>query len=61
MDNPTELAFTELGEALGTVPLFYGRPRGDGLVHWVHGGAYPRYDMPEALVGLRRTGALLES
>lgn len=59
MDNPTELTFTSTGDVLGTVPLFYGRPRGDVLVHWVHGGAYPRYDIPDALVGLKSTGPLL--
>ncbi|MHC4993413.1 MAG: PVC-type heme-binding CxxCH protein [Planctomycetota bacterium] len=59
MDNPTELAFTATGDVLGTVPLFYGRPRGDGLVHWVYGGAYPRHDMPDAIVGLKTTGELL--
>ncbi len=59
MDNPVEIDFTERGEILGTVNLFYGRPRGDTLTHWVHGGAYPRIDQPQAMIGLPRTGPLL--
>jgi len=59
MDNPSGLTFTGTGDVLGTVNLFYGRPRVDALAHWVYGGAYPRYDMPAALVSLKRTGPLL--
>jgi len=59
MDNPVEIDFTDRGEIIGTVNLFYGRPRGDTLTHWVHGGAYPRHDMPEVLEEFRRTGDLL--
>ena len=33
MDNPVEVDFTPEGEVLGSVNLFYGRPRGDVLVH----------------------------
>ena len=32
MDNPVEVDFWETGECIGTVNLFYGRPRGDCLV-----------------------------
>lgn len=59
MDNPVEVDFTDEGEILGTVNLFYGRPRGDVLVHWVHGGVYPRFDQGQVLAELRRTGELL--
>ncbi len=59
MDNPVEIDFTDEGEIIGTVNLFYGRPRGDTLVHWVHGGAYPRYDQGQVLAELRKTGELL--
>lgn len=60
MDNPVEIDFTDEGEILGTVNLFYGRPRGDTLTHWVHGGVYPRYDQEQAIEDLPRTGGLLE-
>lgn len=59
MDNPVEIDFTDEGEILGTVNLFYGRPRGDVLVHWVHGGAYPRFDQGQILAEFKRTGDLL--
>ncbi len=59
MDNPVEIDFTDEGEILGTVNLFYGRPRGDVLVHWVHGGAYPRFDQGQVLAEFRKTGDLL--
>jgi putative membrane-bound dehydrogenase-like protein len=59
MDNPVEVDFTEEGEILGTVNLFYGRPRGDTLTHWVHGGAYPRYDQQLVIDEFKKTGALL--
>ena len=60
MDNPVEIDFTNRGEIVGTVNLFYGRPRGDTLTHWVYGGVYPRHDQPVAMQGLPRTGRLLE-
>lgn len=59
MDNPVEVDFTDDGEIIGTINLFYGRPRGDTLTHWVHGGAYPRYDQEQAIIDLPRTGDLL--
>lgn len=59
MDNPVEIDFTDEGEILGTVNLFYGRPRGDTLVHWIHGGVYPRFDQGQVLADFRRTGDLL--
>lgn len=60
MDNPVEIDFTDRGEIVGTVNLFYSSPRGDTLTHWVHGGAYPRHDQAPALQGLDRTGPLLQ-
>lgn len=59
MDNPVEIDFTDEGEIIGTVNLFYGRPRGDTLTHWVYGGAYPRFDQGLVLEEFRRTGELL--
>lgn len=59
MDNPVEIDFTEEGEIIGTVNLFYGRPRGDTLTHWVHGGVYPRFDQEQAIEDLPGTGDLL--
>ena len=59
-DNPTELIFTDNGEIIGDANLFYGRPRGDVLVHWLRGGAYPRHDQEAVTAELIRTGPLLE-
>lgn len=59
MDNPVEIDFTETGEILGTVNLFHGRPRGDTLVHWLRGGAYPREDQEAVVAEFVRTGPLL--
>jgi len=59
MDNPVEIDFTDEGEIIGTVNLFYGRPRGDTLTHWVYGGAYPRFDQGLVLEEFRKTGELL--
>lgn len=59
MDNPVEIDFTDEGEILGTVNLFYGRPRGDTLTHWVYGGTYPRFDQGLVLEEFRKTGELL--
>ena len=59
MDNPVEIDFTDEGEIVGSVNLFYGRPRGDVLVHWIHGGVYPRFDQGQVLTEFRRTGELL--
>lgn len=59
MDNPVEVDFTDEGEVIGSVNLFYGRPRGDTITHWVHGGAYPRYDQGVVLEEFKKTGDLL--
>lgn len=59
MDNPVEIDFTETGEMIGSVNLFYGRPRGDCLVHWVEGGVYPRHDQQQCIEEFKRTGDLL--
>ncbi|MEM7145407.1 MAG: sulfatase-like hydrolase/transferase [Verrucomicrobiota bacterium] len=59
MDNPVEIDFTPEGEIVGTVNLFYGRPRGDVLVHWLPGGVYPRRDQEDVLAGFLPTGDLL--
>lgn len=59
LDNPVEIDFTDEGEIIGSVNLFYGRPRGDVLVHWVHGGVYPRFDQGQVIAEFRRTGDLL--
>src|SRR5690606_36529661 len=44
---------------LGSVNLFYGRPRGDTITHWVHGGAYPRFDQELVVAEFKKTGDLL--
>ena len=59
MDNPVEVDFWETGECIGTVNLFYGRPRGDCLVHWVEGGVYPRFDQQACIDEFPSTGELL--
>ncbi len=59
MDNPVEVDFTDEGEVVGSVNLFYGRPRGDTLTHWVHGGAYPRFDQGLVVAEFKKTGDLL--
>lgn len=58
MDNPVEVDFLPEGPTLGVVNLFYNK-RGDCLVHWLHGGVYPRDDMPLQLAEFHRTGDLL--
>jgi len=57
MDNPVEVDFTDEGEMLGTVNIFYTRPREDCLVHWLYGGAYPHRE--QVLDELQTTGELL--
>ncbi len=57
MDNPVEVDFTDEGEMLGTVNIFYTRPRVDCLVHWLYGGAYPHRE--KALSELKVTGDVL--
>lgn len=58
MDNPVEIDFTPGGDMLGTVNLMYQK-RGDCLVHWMHGGVYPRDDQPQHLAEFKRTGDLM--
>lgn len=58
MDNPVEIDFTPGGDMLGTVNLMYQK-RGDCLVHWMHGGVYPRDDQPQHLAEFKRTGGLM--
>lgn len=58
MDNPVEIDFTPEGEMLGTVNLLYNK-RGDCLVHWMHGGVYPREDQQKAVDEFKKTGDLL--
>lgn len=60
MDNPVEIDWTEEGEMLGTVNIFYAK-RGDCLVHWMHGGLYPRHDQPAVLAEFKKTGDLLDA
>ncbi len=60
LDNPVEIDFTVTGEIIGTANIFHGKPRGDCLVHWLHGGAYPRSDQEKVLGEFKRTGPLLE-
>lgn len=59
MDNPVEVVFTPEGDIIGSVNLFYGRPRGDVLVHWQYGGAFPRHDQQAVIAEFKRTGDLL--
>lgn len=59
MDNPVSLAFNEQGEMFGTAIGVDGTPRQDGILHWVHGGVYPRADLENVLAEFPRTGALL--
>jgi putative membrane-bound dehydrogenase-like protein len=54
-DNPTEIVFTPGGDIIGAVNLFYNKPRGDVLIHWLYGGVYPRADQLQAIAGLPRT------
>lgn len=59
MDNPVEVDWLPGGEMVGTVNLFYGRPRGDVLVHWVEGGVYPRFDQQDCIDEFTWTGGIL--
>jgi putative membrane-bound dehydrogenase-like protein len=54
-DNPTGLDFTPEGDLVGTCNLYYSNPRGDTLMHWLHGGVYERPDQLKAIEGLPRT------
>jgi putative membrane-bound dehydrogenase-like protein len=60
MDNPVEVDFWPTGEVIGTCNLFYADPRGDCLVHWVHGGVYPRVDQQDCIAEFPWTGGLLD-
>ncbi len=59
MDNPVEIDFMPAGEMLGTANIMLSKPRVDTLVHWVDGGAYPRFDMRNVTAELKKTGDLL--
>ncbi len=58
MDNPVEIDFTPEGEMLGTVNLMYSQ-RGDCLVHWMHGGVYPKFNLEKYTDEFPQTGKLL--
>ncbi len=58
MDNPVEVDFFATGEMIGSVNIFRGRPRVDTLVHWMDGGAYPRFDQ-SCVAEFPKTGRLL--
>ena len=59
MDNPVEVAFNQEGEIFGTANIVQGTPRADAVLHWVHGGVYPRSDQEPVLAEFPRTGELL--
>lgn len=59
MDNPVEVTFNEQGEMFGTANIFQANPRSDAIIHWVHGGVYPRVDQEPVLAEFARTGDLL--
>ncbi|MCB1226516.1 MAG: c-type cytochrome, partial [Verrucomicrobiales bacterium] len=54
-DNPVEVDFTPEGDVIGVQNLFYNKPRGDTLVHWLKGGVYERADQMQVIAGLPRT------
>ncbi len=54
-DNPVRVDFTPHGDVIGVHNLYYGRPRGDTLMHWLYGGVYERLDILKAIEGLPRT------
>jgi len=58
MDKSVEIAFTAEGDTLGTVTSYNpDATRHDALVHFVHGGVYPRKD--PCTSEFKRTGPLL--
>ena len=59
MDNPVEVDFLPTGEIVGSVNIFYTRPRVDCLVHWQEGGVYPHQEA--SIAEFKRTGDLLPS
>lgn len=56
MDNPVELAFSQEGDIFGSANIFQGSPRTDAIIHWIHGGVYPRLDLEPVLAEFKRTG-----
>jgi len=61
MANPVELDFWKTGEVIGNVNILKRNPaRSDCLVHWQHGGVYPRYTDAKGLAEFTSTGPLLE-
>ncbi len=61
MANPVELDFWKTGEVIGNVNILKRDPaRSDCLVHWQHGGVYPRYTDAKGLAEFTSTGPLLE-
>ena len=61
MDNPAKVTFNQEGDVFGTVNIYRGSPRSDAVIHWVHGGVYPRTDQEPVLAEFRRTGDLLSA
>ncbi len=59
MDNPTGIAITDEGDILCTANIVHAGPRQDAIIHFVHGGVFPRADMEKTLAEFRRTGELL--
>jgi putative membrane-bound dehydrogenase-like protein len=58
MDNPVEVAFTSEGDTIGTM-TFYNpdEVRHDAVVHFVHGGVYPKKHVCTS--EFKRTGELM--
>ena len=56
MDNPVEIAFTELCEPLVTVNILHNKPRNDAIIYAIEGGNYPWHDVSKEFP---RTGDLL--
>lgn len=54
-DNPVEVDFTPDGDIVGVQNLYYSNPRGDTMIHWLHGGVYERVDQLKAIEDLPRT------
>lgn len=57
--NPVEVIWTPAGEMIGTVNVFMNPQDGqrDGLVHFLHGGAYAKWH--ESIAEFKLTGELL--
>ncbi|MEN9575957.1 MAG: hypothetical protein RL514_3812 [Verrucomicrobiota bacterium] len=57
--NPVEVVWTPAGEMVGTVNVFMNPQAGqrDGLVHFLHGGAYAKWH--ESIAEFKLTGDLL--